>query len=138
MEFSNERIPRRSRRQRRSTTSLSQSTVSTRIPQPIVWRWRPHAHWPRCSTIPHASWRFFEWWWRGRSQSSATNRGLLDARRSKRNFKRFAGCKWWTGEAGYGRPPGRTASVAAASGFATATAVSPTDQRRITFVYVQR
>lgn len=127
MEFGDKRIPGWSRRRRFASTLISQSTVSTRIPQPIVWRWRPHAHWPRCSTIPHASWRNFDWW-RGRSEPSATNGGLLVARWSKRKFKYCRRSKWWSGEAGYGRPPGRTAPVATTSG-TTATAVSTTNQR---------
>lgn len=129
MEFSNERISGRSRRRRFTSTILSQSTVSTRIPQPIVWRWRPHTHWPRCSTVPHGSWRSFRCW-SGRFESSTTNGGFMVARRSKGKFGCCRRREWWSSEAGYGRPPERTAPTTTAGRLtSTSTAVPASNQK---------
>lgn len=128
MEFSNQRISGWGHRRRPASTIIPQSTVPTRIPQPVVWRWRPHTHWHRCSTIPHSSWRNFNWR-TGKFESTTANRRLLDARRSKRKFRCCERLEWWSGEAGFGGPPGRATTVTSTSGLTGATTiVSASDQ----------
>lgn len=99
VEFGDER-PRRS-----TPAPLSESPIPARVPQPVLWRWRPHTHWFRCS-VPF------------RAKSQAPDGGLLDtgwaeARRGGRGAPQVGigppGCP--TAALG----PGRPAAAAAAA-----------------------
>lgn len=84
---------------------LSESPIPARVPQLVLWRWRPHTHWFRCS-VPF------------RAKSQAADGGLLDTGWAEDGQR---GC--WPSQTRLGAPgcssaalgPGRPAATPAAA-----------------------
>lgn len=90
---------------RPASAPLSESPIPARVPQPVLWRWRPHTHWFRCS-VPF------------RAKSQTADGGLLDTGWAE-GWRRSC----WSSQARLGPPgcpsaalgPGRPAAASAAA-----------------------